>query len=122
VNWTEARIKGFIIGVLRSGARRWPPKHEALKDAYVGKKENKKTKRKVMHYRCCICKEEFPSTFIEVDHKDPVVDPAVGFVDWNTFVSRLYCPKDNLQAICKTCHTKKTKEERDAKGKKAGKE
>lgn len=122
MNWSEARIKGFIISVLRGGARRWPPKYETLKDAYVGKKENTRTKRKAMHYRCAGCGEEFPATEVEVDHILPVVDPLVGFVNWDTFINRLYCTKDNLQVLCKTCHKIKTKKEQDVKNHKSSKE
>lgn len=122
MEWTDGRVKGFIVGVLRAGARRWPPKFETLKEACVGKKENKKTKRMAMHYRCAGCKGEFPSSAVNVDHIDPVVDPLVGFVNWDTFITRLYCEKENLQCLCKDCHDKKTKEERNAKNHKGKKE
>lgn len=113
--WTEGRIKGFITSVLRAGARRWPPKFETLNDACVGQKINWKTGRVAKHYLCNACKQEFTSKDVEVDHISPVVDPATGFVDWDTFIGRLYCPKENLQVICKPCHKIKTKEERKKK-------
>ena len=56
---------------------------------------------------------EFPATEIQVDHKKPVVDPKIGFVDWNTYITRMFCKKSNLQVLCKSCHTKKTKKEKD---------
>lgn len=46
------------------------------------------------------------------DHKTPVVDPNVGFVDWNTFIERLFCEEEGFQILCWECHTKVTKEER----------
>lgn len=120
--WTEGRIKGFIVSVLRAGARRWPPKFEALTDAFIGKKINEKTGRVAKHYRCASCGGEFTSSSIEVDHISPVVDPEIGFIDWNTFIDRLYCPKENLQVLCTTCHKEKTNEERKkTKGRKSGK-
>ena len=112
MNWTEGRIKGFIVSVLRAGARRWPPKYEVLDEACVGKKINEKTGRMAKHYVCADCGKEFPSKDVEVDHILPVVDPTDGFIDWNTFISRLYCTKDNLQVLCTTCHKRKTKLER----------
>lgn len=115
MDWTEGRLKGFITSVLRSGARRWPPKFESLTDACIGQKVNIKTGRVAKHYICNACGQEFTSKDIEVDHITPVVDPVVGFVDWNTFITRLYCPKENLQVICKPCHKIKTKEERKKK-------
>lgn len=115
MNWTEGRRKGFITSVLRAGARRWPPKFEVLAEAFIGQKVNKKTGRIAKHYRCNICKNEFTSKDIEVDHISPVVDPKIGFQSWDVFIERLFCPKENLQAICKDCHKIKTKTERQKK-------
>jgi hypothetical protein len=50
-----------------------------------------------------------------VDHVLPVVDPIEGFKDWDTFIKRLFCSKENLQVLCSACHTKKTKEEREVR-------
>ena len=74
MDWTEGRRKSFITSVLRSGYRRWPPKYETLKEAQSGKKENVKTKRIAMHYKCNSCKEDFPAKEVQVDHIEPVVD------------------------------------------------
>ena len=110
--WSEGRIRSFIVSVLRAGARRWPPKFEALDDAFCGKKVNEKTGRMAKHYLCASCGKEYTSKDVQVDHISPVVDPDVGFIDWNTFISRLYCSKDNLQVLCTKCHKVKTNEER----------
>jgi 5-methylcytosine-specific restriction endonuclease McrA len=64
------------------------------------------------HYLCAGCGFVFPAKGIQVDHIDPVVDPIIGFVDWNTFIDRLLCPKENLQVLCKECHLIKTKQEK----------
>lgn len=45
---------------------------------------------------------------IHMDHKDPVIDPNTGFVDWNTFISRLFVEEDMWSRLCKECHAKKT--------------
>lgn len=110
--WTEGRKRGFIVAVLRSGTRRWPPKFEALNEAKTEKKKNEKTGRIAQHYVCAGCDQEFTSTNIEVDHIVPVVDPKKGFKDWNTYIKRLFCEKQNLQVLCKPCHKQKTKEEK----------
>ena len=110
--WTEARLKAFIISGLRAASRRYPPKFEALNEAKTTKKINQKTGRIAQHYMCKACKDEFPAKDVAVDHKKPVVDPAVGFVDWNTFVSRLFCEKKNLQVLCTACHKAKTMKEK----------
>lgn len=49
---------------------------------------------------------------IQVDHVIPVIGPE-GFVDWNTFIDRLFTTKDNFQVLCKACHDAKTKDEKE---------
>lgn len=110
--WSEARVKSFIVSLIRSGSRRWPPRYETLNEAKTEKKVNVKTGRLAQHYRCAECKQEFTSKDIQIDHINPVVDPAVGFVDWNTFIERMFCSKDNLQVLCKTCHDIKSRSEK----------
>ena len=112
--WTEAKYTNFIKNQLRSGTRKWAPIHQCLKDARVGRGL----------YHCAGCDETVSGTMIDpdknkrvknifVDHTNPIVDPAVGFVDWNTFIENTFCELDNLQALCKKCHDEKTKEERE---------
>lgn len=113
VEWTPARKKSFIVSVLRGGSRRWPPKYETLNESKTEKKVNTLTGRIAQHFRCASCGGEFPAKQVNVDHILPVVDPVVGFVDWNTFVENLYCEKENLQVLCSTCHTEKTKMEKN---------
>ena len=69
-------------------------------------------------FRCDGCKKEFEK--IEIDHVVPV-----GSLDnWSSYISRLFVPVDGLQALCRTCHQKKTnKESREKRNlKSAGKE
>jgi len=109
--WTEARYNQFIRSALRKA--RWPVKYEVLKNAQTKKKTNKLTGRLAMHYRCSECKGEFPQKQMAADHIEPVVDPRLGFVDWNTFIDRLFIELDGFQALCKDCHQKKTNKEKD---------
>ncbi len=113
--WTEGRYRSFVTSTLRGGFRRWPPKFDVLKNAFTGKKINKKTGRVASHYKCAKCKKQFVATGVQVDHKDPVVCPEKGFESWDVFIERLFCEVDNLQVLCKTCHSIKTKEERKKK-------
>lgn len=110
--WTQARVHSFIVSVLRAGSRRWPAKYETLNEAKTTKKINSKTGRLAQHYKCKACKEEFPAKDVQVDHKRPVVDPKVGFVDWNTFIERLFCEKKNFQVLCTSCHKLKSAKEK----------
>jgi 5-methylcytosine-specific restriction endonuclease McrA len=109
--WTDGRLKSFITSALRGAFRRFPNKYECLKSAFVGKKINKKTNRVSAHYLCQGCHEEFPTSEVQVDHISPIVDPEIGFISWDEFIKNLFCPVDNLQCLCKTCHTIKTKKE-----------
>lgn len=110
--WTAGKFRTFITGVLRSGFRKYPSKYETLKEASVGKQINKKTNRLAEHYRCAECKQVFPAKEVNVDHTSPVIDPKIGFVDWDTYIKRMFCSKDNLQVLCTECHDKKTAGER----------
>lgn len=105
--WTEARFNGFVTSILRSGSRRWAPKYSTLKDAYTTTKKNKKSGRLAKHYKCAICSSEFTSTNVQVDH----IVPIGKGLDWNEFIEKLFCEKDNLQVLCKLCHKEKTKNE-----------
>jgi len=113
--WTPARKKAFIVSVLRSGSRRWPPKYETLNESKTEKKINVATGRLAQHFKCKKCKKDFPAKMVQVDHIEPVVDPALGFETWDKFIERLFCDKGNLQTLCKVCHDKKTKKEKQKK-------
>lgn len=112
MEWTEGRKKAFIISVLRSGTRRWPPKYQAKDLAKTEKKINPKSGKMAQHYRCASCKEEFTSTNVEVDHIVPVIPPSIGFTTWDNFINALFCDNDNLQVLCIPCHKIKSKQEK----------
>lgn len=110
--WTEAKWRSFIVSLLRSGQRRWPPKQQAVKEAKAGKLINEATGRLAEHYKCVACGGLFPLKSVQADHIEPVIDPHVGFVSWDEYINRMYCEKDNYQILCKGCHSAKTAEER----------
>lgn len=112
--WTDARYRAFIISALRAASRRWPPKFQTLQEACVGQQINQKTNRISKHYKCATCSKTVPTSEIQIDHISPIVPPRTGFTTWDDFIERLFCEKDNLQALCKPCHLLKTKEEKDA--------
>lgn len=109
--WTESKFNSFIRSNLRMTSRKWPPIAECLKNSRQSRGE----------YLCAGCKEIVPATVkvegkrvknIHVDHINPVVDPAVGFENWDVFISRMFCEGDNLQALCDACHKVKTDSEK----------
>lgn len=113
--WTEARFHSFITSGLRSTHSRWGPKAAAKREAWVSRGV----------YKCAVCGKEGPATLpplegrkrrrnnAAVDHIEPVVDPAVGFIDWNTYIDRMFVELDSYQVVCYSCHSIKTKQERD---------
>lgn len=76
------------------------------------KKDGTAANKPRVEFLCSICAEWHMGKNVQVDHQIPVVDPDVGFVDWNTFVSRLFCDVSNLSVLCKDCHKKKTDTEK----------
>ena len=110
--WTAGRLKSFITSTIRAGFRRYPPKYETLKEAFIEKKKNPASGKIASFYKCNKCKKAFTAKNIQVDHINPVVDPVVGFVDWEVFIKRLFCDKKNLQILCLVCHKKKTEVEK----------
>ncbi|CAB5220827.1 hypothetical protein UFOVP244_42 [uncultured Caudovirales phage] len=116
----------FLIAVLRRSYRKTPVYRNALsaaKEEYFIPAKNGGEKRRV-HYKCATCGRLFHNRpgakEIAVDHIDPVVDPSVGFVDYDTLIDRLFNGK--VQVLCnykgerdgkRSCHYQKTKAERE---------
>lgn len=109
--WTEAKFKSFIKGNLRRVTMKWSPINECMKNA----------REERGMYRCAGCGELVPSTVkdgrvrkknVHVDHIEPVIDPAVGWVSWDSCIERMFCELDNLQVLCTTCHDIKCNEEK----------
>lgn len=110
--WTQSRFNSFIKSALRAASSRWPPKYQCLKEAFVGVKENVKTKRQSKHYRCNSCYKEYPSADVQVDHILPVIDPFKGFETWDRVIERMFCSVEYFQVLCTDCHKNKTTVER----------
>jgi hypothetical protein len=115
--WTEARFRSFIISALRAASRRYPVKWAVLRNALIGKLVNKETGKLAQHYVCAKCNTHFPAASVVVDHIRPVVDTMTGFVDWNTYIERMFCEADGMQVLCKPCHDEKTARERQERKK-----
>lgn len=70
-----------------------------------------KARKAIGRYECNKCKNLFSDKDGQLDHINPVVEPLIGFVDLNTFASRLFCDESNLQFLCTGCHSEKTQVE-----------
>jgi len=118
--WTDARFHAFIMSALRKAHSKWGPKNRA------------KTKARVRRgfYLCAGCGEVVPASIkgvyktgpkagkprkldnAAVDHINPVIDPAEGFVSYDRVIERMFVEDDGYQILCRNCHSSKTAEER----------
>ena len=96
-------LKSFLINTLRRASFRYPGRSEAMKAARIDRGL----------YKCAMCSGTFRNKEIRVDHKFPVVDVKTGFVDWNTYIARMFCDASQLQIICTTCHDSKSFTEKE---------
>lgn len=99
-------LKSFLINRLRRASFAYPPRNEAMKEARVDRGL----------YKCAHCVIEGKDVIwrakeVKADHILPVVDPTVGFVDWNNFINRLFCEKEGFQILCEEHHDLKTEKE-----------
>lgn len=91
-------VKSWLITKLRSASLQWPPKNWAKALARVERGK----------YKCASCEGIFGNKEVVLDHIEPVIDPEVGFVDWNSYIERLFCQKEGFQVLCQECHDIKT--------------
>lgn len=92
------QIKNWLVQKLRRLSYQWPPRKAAIKKGRVSRGK----------YKCSICEGIFGPKQIQLDHILPVIDEEMGFVDFNTYIERLFCEEDNFQILCKPCHAAKT--------------
>lgn len=111
--WTESQYFGFIRGVLRKGASRYPVKFQVKEKARRIKPAGTPGRHR-FEYQCASCLNWFQDKDVEVDH---IVSAGSlkTYADIPGFVERLFCEEDNLQLLCKGCHREKTNEERKKK-------
>jgi len=64
------------------------------------------------HFICEKCQKVKFRGSVQVDHTVPVVGKH-GFVDWNTYIDRLFCSTEKLVVLCIDCHQVKTRDEND---------
>jgi len=112
---SEAAFWSMIRSALRQKSRWWKPVtqcKELARRAYKGT-----NKRQKWEYQCNKCKKWYNAKNINVDHIKPAGSLNCA-ADLPLFVETLFCEVDNLQVLCKTCHDKKTKLEKQLKTKK----
>ena len=76
------------------------------------RKDGTRAKRDAIRYQCDYCREIFPQSCIDVDHKIPI-GRFSELEEIGEFAARMYCSYDNLQILCNECHNEKTRRDRD---------
>lgn len=100
---TDDQFRRWLISQLRRISYRFPAIYEAVKKARVGRGQ----------YKCKACGKLCGTGEYHRDHRIPVVDPKAGFVDWNTYIDRLFVriPGGAIDILCIPCHAAKTEAE-----------
>ena len=97
-------FKTWVIWTLRKASYKWAPRSEALRSARVDRGL----------YKCAACGKLIKNKELAVDHVIPIVDPKKGFIDWDTYIRRMFCGASGFQILCrKPCHQEKTAKERE---------
>ena len=91
-------LKRFLIPLLRKKSLYYPERQRCLQLARIERG----------FYRCNACSGSFSRTQVHVDHRDSVVGVKDGWVDWNTYIERLFVPAEKLQCLCIQCHESKS--------------
>jgi 5-methylcytosine-specific restriction endonuclease McrA len=118
-------VKSLVIPKLREASRWWWAKSAARdlakEKVQIGVFKNGNPKYKTL-FKCNSCGELFERGDTHMDHINPVIDVDSGFVDWNTYIERLFVDVEGWQLLCAGCHEIKTALEKelrqDAKKKK----
>lgn len=109
--WTTARFNSFIKGALRSASNRWGPKFIVRKRARTERGRylcaGYETKPHIVGASVHIKGRRVNNVL--VDHINPIGGPEQS---WDIVIKNMFCEEDGLQVLCKDCHDKKTKEER----------
>lgn len=92
------KLKAFLVNALRRASYRYPGRYKAMKRAHIGRNE----------YFCEICGIIHGRKEGAMDHVNPVVDPATGWVDLDVYAERMFVDEDGYQRLCDRCHDIKT--------------
>lgn len=126
---TQARYWNALVSAFRTSFARYHPTYEevANKARVELPKYNKNgelSKVPDVYYKCNECGDLVKE--YNIDHKDTVVPlfSESKYMSLDEIDERIRCEKnpDNLQVICKPCHDKKTKKEKEKRKELKGKE
>lgn len=112
--FTEAGYYSWLRSQLRRISQRWPPLYQIINEGArkATEKDREQWGNRIQKvYDCEVCNGWFPRKMIESDHRI-----ACGSLrcdeDIGPFVSRMLVEKEGLRRICRECHQRRTKQER----------
>lgn len=111
----DSAIRGALRRVFARSPVIWDVLRAHRQEHARTRKDGSRCKKDAVLYPCMACKNLVSRKDVAVDHIDPVVSSNTGFVDYDTFIKRLFCDASNLQLLCSTCHQEKTNRERAAR-------
>jgi len=119
----QPNLKTWLVPKLRRHSFSWKPRKDAMKKYRVElppklKKDGTPGKKPQVRYRCNHCSEVFKTADIVLDHVIPVVEPKIGWKNWDAFIESLFCDEAGFQVLCNPCHDEKTHEENEIRHKK----
>lgn len=112
-NRITKKERGLLKGAIRRTFSRSELRRRALDKALVKDYHDPSRKRVTRWGKCSVCKKTEPAYLLQVDHVTPIipVDKTLDDMSWDAVIDRVWCDERNLQAVCRVCHDKKTKEE-----------
>lgn len=96
-------LKRFLIPLLRRKSIYYPERNRCLQ---LARKERG-------FYECKACNKLYGRKEVHVDHIKSVVSVRDAWVDWNTYIERLFVPAEQMQVLCINCHAAKTATEQE---------
>lgn len=110
----DSETHGRIVSAMKRVFSRSPTAVQFLrkyrKEEVWFKQNGERAKKPHVFYPCFKCGGIFKSTEIQIDHRDPVIPlniPSKHF-SYDSIAERLFCDEENLQILCRVCHTEKS--------------
>lgn len=115
-NRITAKERGLIKGALRRAFSRSELRKEVVEESKIDYTDVNRPRVKKWSM-CPTCLTATPTYKMQVDHCIPLIGitETLEELSWDDLVSRLWCDKSNLLAICIDCHKRKSKEENKAR-------
>lgn len=122
----DKKFEAKIMSALRKLTKQWPPIVQKRKSIKIGPELYQCPKCNDIVYTgkrsIDVIKVDYPTARegrIDIDHIEPIIaiEDSGKAKDWNKIIFRMFCPSDNLQAICSTCHSLKSSVEKGQRAK-----